>query len=246
MIVTFFSPKGGSGKSSSLLAFLSAIALKNATSPDAADQDRVLVIDHDPQGSITKFFDRRDELKANSYSIAFETITNSKDLIDALNSKKGAYDWILIDFPGHFSELNAAIALLSDRIIIPTNLELIEAQEATAFYNRLSSLLSDVDSNTAVSLMIVRIPQAAQFLPRFSKDLINQLRHRGYAVLRGMLSSQQAIPNMVNYGKYLFEILLDDRSSKSTLKAIEESNYLYRALKDWELLPVTTDEANEE
>jgi hypothetical protein len=50
------------------------------------------------------------------------SVTDSTELVTTVEPSKSSYDWILIDFLGHFSEINATIALLSDRILIPANL----------------------------------------------------------------------------------------------------------------------------
>lgn len=238
MIISFYSSKGGVGKTSSVLAFLSAVAAYNAAEQNPDEQISVLAVDSDEQGSLIKFHAERESRGLPSFGVTFTTTSNLSETAGIIENHAQNYDMVVIDFPGRYSDEYIRLALTSHVVLVPTNLELIEIQESTALYNHLQSTALAIGVASKIALLMVKIPPNANFLPVFSRYIIQTLRRQEYAILRPMLSLQQAVPNISNFGKYLFEQVIEAPNAKSPQRAVADANALFETVTlNWDTLP---------
>lgn len=107
MIIAFASLKGGAGKSTLSIHLSHAIALV---------KKRVLLVDADPQGSVSSWAAARDSDSPTPFSvIGLARNTIHRDLPDLLTS----YDHCVIDTPPRVSALARSAILASDLVLIP-------------------------------------------------------------------------------------------------------------------------------
>ena len=102
MIVTFYSSKGGCGKTSSALALLSAIAEKNHTS-SLAEKIRVAAVDVDPQGSLSNFARERAARGLPSHGISHYSKQAATDAADEIKELARENDLVIVDTQGAYS-----------------------------------------------------------------------------------------------------------------------------------------------
>ena len=110
-VIVFASRKGGSGKST-LAAHLAAQAHKPPC--------RVLMIDADPQGSLTLWH----KLRSNGEPPLAD---GSKNLPEAVvQARRAGYEWLFIDTPPNVSAIVAEAIQAATLIVIPARLTLFD------------------------------------------------------------------------------------------------------------------------
>lgn len=116
-IVFVASQKGGSGKTSCTLN-LGVLA--------AAD-GKTLLVDCDPQGSLTYWRDRRDAAQPDTISASLSSLEQA-----IVTARTQDYDYVFVDTPPHnYSELASAMRL-ADFILVPVRATALDLHAAEA------------------------------------------------------------------------------------------------------------------
>ena len=162
-IVAIVNEKGGVGKTTTVMA-LAALA---------AEKERVLVVDLDPQGSAVDWGSAAQE---SGNDLAFRIVT-AKNPEDLGQMRSLDFDLIIVDTPGNLqnADLLRNIAEYSDHVILPT--------EPTAMAVRpLVRTWKDVvdPTGTAYSVLLTR---ADPRVPRDVEDTRELLQKLGLTVL---------------------------------------------------------------
>lgn len=105
--VVLASQKGGSGKTT--------IAAHLAVALERAGQGPAVLIDTDPQGSLARWWNKRD---APSPAFADATVRQLSEKLAAL--KADGFAWCVVDTPPADSEQNAKVIAEADLVLIPT------------------------------------------------------------------------------------------------------------------------------
>ena len=101
-VISFLNPKGGSGKTTSVINIATCIARSN----------KVAVVDTDPQQSLANWN------KAEKANFDVFTVTSEKDVYMIRKELKD-YSYVIIDGAGALSVITAAAVMVSDFVIIP-------------------------------------------------------------------------------------------------------------------------------
>lgn len=104
-IISIISQKGGSGKTT-LAANLAVYA--------SMQKLKVLLIDADPQKSLSYWWEQREE---KTPALADVSIKDLEKTIK--NLKKDLFDWVIVDTPPHTNETIKSVINISDLILIP-------------------------------------------------------------------------------------------------------------------------------
>ena len=109
-IITIAQQKGGAGKTTIVVHL--AISLMQAG-------NRVAIVDIDPQGSLTNWYNLRERKYGKGYTgVAFFSSSGWR-LSTAINQFKEKYDYILIDSPPH-TETDSKVAIrIADLVLVP-------------------------------------------------------------------------------------------------------------------------------
>ena len=105
--IVLASQKGGSGKTT--------IAAHLAVALERAGQGPAVLIDTDPQGSLARWWNKRD---APSPAFADATVGQLSEKLAAL--KADGFAWCVVDTPPADSEQNAKVIAEADLVLIPT------------------------------------------------------------------------------------------------------------------------------
>ena len=105
--IVLASQKGGSGKTT--------IAAHLAVALERAGQGPAVLIDTDPQGSLARWWNKRD---APSPAFADATVRQLSEKLAAL--KADGFAWCVVDTPPADSEQNAKVIAEADLVLIPT------------------------------------------------------------------------------------------------------------------------------
>lgn len=104
-VISFLNPKGGSGKTTSVI---------NVGSCLARSGKRVAVVDTDPQMSVTNWS------KAEKSAFDVYTASSEKDVYQ-VRKELTDYDFVIIDGAGSLSVITSAGVMVSDLVIIPVS-----------------------------------------------------------------------------------------------------------------------------
>lgn len=133
MIILLASTKGGAGKSTCCVQIAGALANRKGIAID--QRNKVLIVDSDPQQSVTQWHKVREHYRAlpmRQYSmekIDCMTVKSSEILQFAQKSQQlvAEYDHIIIDSCGCDTGVMRATMLMSDVIVIPLCLDAFDA-----------------------------------------------------------------------------------------------------------------------
>ena len=118
-IVGFLNSKGGVGKST----LATAIAVRAAR-----ESPRVCLVDLDPQGSVSDWWDRRGE---PDNPTLFRNAARASDAVEALDLD--GWDWVFLDGPPGSLSVTADAISVSTFVVVPmraSGLDLLASQEA--------------------------------------------------------------------------------------------------------------------
>lgn len=162
--------KGGSGKSTMVLALASACADAGA---------RVLIVDADPNAPIMRW----SQMANRPDTIEVVSALDPAQLETAVQAGRAGFDIVLIDSEGSRSSLGIKSAVLADAVLIPCRLSVLDAIEAIG----VDILLTSIAGCHPVSLAYV--PMATTVLSwreRTSRDALKQLRRMQRPMLPGL------------------------------------------------------------
>jgi cellulose biosynthesis protein BcsQ len=222
-----YGTKGGSGKTTTLISLLSGFACLNKENPD--NVKTVLALDSDPQGTLTRFGEAREQRGGEAYGIEFGHYTDDDNLAAYLNEKRNEYDFILVDTPGARIGDRLSGVLTSDIIVTPSSLRAVEMSEAIKNANQINTLIYDHELSATHAILLVRGPQLKNMTDKLSIAIFETIYKAGYDILDARLSNQQAYANLTDYNVYTFE--LDEVSKgKSNHPALEEAKQTIQSL----------------
>lgn len=229
MIISFYTSKGGASKTSSALALLSAIAEHNARS--SKHKLRTLALDLDSaQGSLTKFAESRLHKSKPSYDIEFHTINSSIFTSTILTKRAANYDLTIVDAPGYHDDQILKAVSISDAVVVPCNLSVIEYVEANDSLNRIYQIRHDVGIEGHLGILLTRTEQIPNMTTKFSRALFKQILGSGHAFYDAKLSTLNAYQMQMDHGSYLFEFMED--AGKGVQRALLESRTALRSISE--------------
>ena len=194
-VISFLNPKGGSGKTTSVINIATSIARNN----------KVAVVDTDPQQSLANW--NKDE-KAN---FDVFTVTSEKDVYTIRKELKD-YPYVIIDGAGALSVITAASVMVSDLVIIPVTPSPLDFSASGAVI----SVLEAQAYNRPVEcrfLITRKIEQAT---------MLNVLRESiaatGIAPLRTAITQRQSYVKSVLDGETVFDT--NDGAAKGEVEVL--------------------------
>lgn len=109
-IVTFANNKGGSGKSTTCVAF----ACYLCEGKRQRRKKRTLIIDTDKENFTTSSWINELEL-----DVTTEQISDAKEIVEAIKTFSKQYDYVLVDCPANATEVTRMAMMYSDLVIMP-------------------------------------------------------------------------------------------------------------------------------
>lgn len=230
MLISIYTTKGGGSKTTSTITLLSTLAQYNSVNPEK--QVKVLALDLDNvQGSLAKFAQTRMQYERPDHNITFMSEDPTTLTPSRFAELSNGYDVTIVDVPGFYHEGALRSILISDVIIVPSNLSVIEYAEANDCLNTLTELREKTGVPGYQALLLTRTSPVLNMTPKFSKILFKEMLESPYPILNAKLSLTYAYQLQMDYGAYLFE--LEDDGGKSVYKALEEANCLLQAVTNY-------------
>lgn len=159
-IITFASPKGGVGKSTSCLAIGGALAARG---------EPVLILDLDQTNTLIRWYRQH---QPHIPGLSVDTVSEAdlfKTLTVLYRERTG---YILIDLAGALSNVMLQAAAIAHLTITPAKLSEPDILEATKLHHQLAKLAS---VNGRMITHRVLINEAAALLPTYQRHILDQI-----------------------------------------------------------------------
>lgn len=190
-VICAANPKGGAGKSTTILAMASTLAQQGGT---------VVIIDADPNKPITDWKTGESKLPIEVVSDATET--NIRDLI---NKAALQAQFVFVDLEGTASRLASRAIIRADMTIIPLGGSALDAKQAA----RAVSLVRESEEDTGRKLnftLAFNRTSPPPFTRRIEREISDQMRSNDLPVLRTHLYRREAYNAMFMERLSLFEL----------------------------------------
>lgn len=226
LMITFVSPKGGTGKSTTLLALMGAI---HAAEPSA----RVRVMDMDSQNTVTNILDTRRDYGLDCswfdvYAYDGEKSLNSAAVLKLAQSLSAGYDYILVDTKGSAAREAIYLASISDLAIITAKYNVSELGPGARFYEEMTAALKET---TVEPNMVFLETRRDTFEDRESKDVRRQFNALGYPKLETVISAQKAFENMARTAKFVGELAAEQPDRSGYQSAVRVTDALWNEIR---------------
>jgi chromosome partitioning protein len=195
IVISFLNPKGGSGKTTSVINIATCIARNN----------KVAVVDTDPQQSLANWN------KAEKANFDVFTVTSEKDVY-TIRKELTDYTYVIIDGAGALSVITAAAVMVSDLVIIPVTPSPLDFSASGAVI----SVLEAQAYNRPVEcrfLITRKIEQATMLTV-----LRESIAATGFASLRTAITQRQSYVKSVLDGETVFDT--NDSAAKGEIEVL--------------------------
>ncbi|UWM75008.1 ParA family protein [Rhizobium sp. WSM4643] len=205
-VICAANPKGGAGKSTTLLAAATCLARQGAS---------VIIIDADPNRPITDWRSGDSQLKIQVRSDATEA--NIRDLI---NETASAAQFVFIDLEGTASRLTSRTIIRSDLTLIPLAGSALDAQQAARAVALVRESEADIGKPINFALTFNRT-NPPPFTRKIEREIGQQMQRSNLPILRSQLHRREAFNAMFMERVSLWE--LDQRQVNGVPAAMENA-----------------------
>lgn len=214
-VICAANPKGGAGKSTTVLAIASVLAHEGAS---------VSIIDTDKNRPHTDW--RTGDSKLNLNIVDDATESNIRDLISREEERSA---FVFIDLEGTASRLASRTLMRSDLILVPLGGSALEARQAARAIELIKESEEDVGRALNFRLSFNRT-SPPPFTTRVERTIAQQLFEHGLPVLNTHLHRREAYNSMFLKRLSLFE--LDPGEVSNIGNAIENAHALTAEVVD--------------
>lgn len=190
-VICAANPKGGAGKSTTILALATALAQQGGT---------VTIIDADPNKPITDWRKGPSKLALNVISDATEA--NIRDLI---NTAAAEAQFVFVDLEGTASRLASRAIIRADLTLIPLGGSALDAKQAARAVGLVRESEEDIGRKINFTLAFNRT-SPPPFIRRIEREITTQMQQNELPVLRTHLYRREAYNAMFMERLSLFEL----------------------------------------
>lgn len=184
-VISFVSPKGGAGKSTSALLLATELAQKGAG---------VTVIDADPLGWISDWAGKPD--KPDSLVVVGRP--NEETIIDQIEAAQQQSQFVIVDLEGTANMLVAFAISQSDLVVIPTQPSHMDGRGAVQAIKLIKQQEKAMRRKIPFAVLFTRVKAAIR--TRTQGDLEKQLHTADIPVFQTQLLEREAYRLLFSYG----------------------------------------------
>ena len=206
-VICAANPKGGAGKSTTVLAIAMTLAREGAT---------VSIIDADPNKPISDW-------RSGSSSIKIRVISDvtESNIRDQISKEAEQSTFVFVDLEGTASRLVSRSIIRSDLTLVPLGGTALEAKQAA----RAVALVRESEEDTGRKLpysLIFNRTNPPPFTRRIEREIAKQIAENGTSVMRSHLYRREAFNAMFMQRLSLFELSPSDVNGLSA--AVENAH----------------------
>jgi chromosome partitioning protein len=180
-VVSFASPKGGVGKTSSALVLATELAQQGAA---------VTIIDADPNRHLVAW-------RAGPSRSPVRVVADTGRLVSLIDAERAAADLVVVDLEGSASRAVGHAIARSDLVIIPAGASAMDVGQAGRAIELVREEGEVLGREIAARLLFTRT--SPQIPTKAEKAIVEELRAAGVPMLRERLHQRQAFGAMFSY-----------------------------------------------
>ncbi len=180
-VISAANPKGGAGKSTSVLALATCLCQQGAS---------VVIIDADPNRPITDWRGGNSKLPIQVRSDATEA-----NIRDVINETASQAQFVFVDLEGTASRLTSRAIIRSDLTLIPLCGSALDAQQAARAVNLVRESEEDIGRKLNFTLAFNRT-NPPPFVRRIEREITVQMQKNALPILKSHLHRREAFNAM--------------------------------------------------
>lgn len=197
MIVSVLSPKGGCGKSTTVLTLASVFG---------ANVDlNVAIVDADPRQSIARVWTRKRQ-DAELGNPPFAVISDFDDgtILDTLDAARETYDLVFVDLEGIAGLMASYAAAAADACIVPMRPSALDGDAAGAALKMIRD--AGRTSRRTIPTRVLLTQTEAALISTSYREIVQELNEDSVPRFKTELIRRAAFERMMAEGKTLFEL----------------------------------------
>ncbi|MGR8932479.1 MAG: AAA family ATPase [Gammaproteobacteria bacterium] len=184
-VISFVSPKGGAGKSTSALLLATELAQKGAG---------VTIIDADPLGWITDWAGKPDKPEC----LEIMSKPSEETIIDQIEDAQARSQFVIVDLEGTANMLVAFAISQSDLVVIPTQPSHMDGRGAAQAIKLIKQQEKAMRRPISFAVLFTRVKAAIR--TRTQGDIEKQLQTADIPVFQTQLLEREAYRLLFSYG----------------------------------------------
>lgn len=186
-VITFVSPKGGVGKTTSALILGCELARRG---------DGVILIDADPNKPIAKW----GQLQPAVTGIEIVEELDEDEIINAIDKARRKARWVLVDLEGRASARVTNALLMSDLALVPMQGSALDAAEAARAFKSIKNAAVARQRPLPAAAVLTRTPASKRLWSRDLKQLEANLTAAGIRIVPTALAERGAFKGIFSVG----------------------------------------------
>lgn len=226
-MITFVSPKGGTGKSTTAFALIGAI---HEAEPDA----RIMVLDMDPQNTLADALEARservpDEEWYDIFALDGRVVLSAEQISKVCDTYSREYDYLVIDTQGAAKQEAVFFAASSDITMITSKYNEAELSPAVRFYKEVTRAMEQMGVMPSLYFLETRFSGLVQDLQ--AKAVRKQFDALGFPTLKTRIPHQLAFENVLSGGMFVHELAASAPNRSGYQTSHEACRHLWREVK---------------
>ena len=201
--ILIMSRKGGSGKSTTAM---------NMATRFAKAKYQVALMDFDPQKTLTKWFNRRDEYMQGKNTILHSAATESSFKDEVKNLEQAGCDVLIIDTPPTINDFHNELLDISDFALVPTKTTMEDLET-------IAEVVDTIESNETAYGFVINETKNKTLLYLSIKDVLVE-----YGAVLGTITGTVQIPEASIKGLALCEYKPDNINCQQYDKIFKNLN----------------------
>ena len=201
--ILIMSRKGGSGKSTTAM---------NMATRFAKAKYQVALMDFDPQKTLTKWFNRRDEYMQGKNTILHSAATESSFKDEVKNLEQAGCDVLIIDTPPTINEFHNELLDIADFALVPTKTTMEDLET-------IAEVVDAIESNETAYGFVINETKNKTLLYLSIKDVLVE-----YGAVLGTITGTVQIPEASIKGLALCEYKPDNINCQQYDKIFKNLN----------------------
>lgn len=186
-VISFVSPKGGVGKTTSALLLATELAEQGA---------RVTVIDADPNLPIAKW----SKLPGMPSNMDVVADVGEATIVDAIDEARARSPFVVVDLEGAASSRVTHAVSMSDLVLIPIQASVLDADQAARAIKLIRMTGKSQNRFIPHAIVFTRVAAASTIRTRNFKVIAAQFQEAGIPSLQTAVAEREAYRSLFSYG----------------------------------------------
>lgn len=192
-VISFVSPKGGVGKTTSALLLATELA---------QHASKVTVIDADPNLPIHKW----SQLPGCPENLEVVADTGESTIVDSIDDARGNSPFVIVDLEGAASARVTNAISMSNLVLIPIQASVLDADQAARAIKLIRTTGKSQNRVIPYAIMFVRVAAAHRIRTRNFKAIANQFHEAGIPSLDTAIAEREAYRSIFTHGGTLADL----------------------------------------